>query len=806
MSDANQSDSAATVQRVVEDVSRIVTELTGVQLGPKQYSMVESRLRSRIMRLGLKSFDSYSLYLQTHLTSETQTLLSLITTHHTYFFREFSHFEFLLNQGLQSIIAGLRQRGEKKIRVWSAACSRGQEAYSIAMFLNYHLKEIAPDIDFEIIGSDVDPESVAFAQNAVYKNAELKQIPALYAQDHWSKGSGKVADFAKVREPLRRHVKFMPGNILEADKFLNGQKFDLIFCRNVFIYFSQQQIDACTDTFHKHLHQSGYLFVGLSESVFKTKSLWESPTPAVYKHWILPQEKSVSLQKPPEPIPAPAVLKVLCVDDSAAIHALLKRILTREHNFEIVGNCMNGEEALKFLASGSKVDVITLDLHMPVVDGLGFLTQTQGKPRPPILVVSSVNRDDTSMGQKALSLGAYDYVEKPSLQNLGQASDEIRSKLRLAARTDKSQGKQKQESPVASSPGTPSQDLGKKKVLIVDDSATIRNLLRQILSQDPNLSVVAEAEKPSQVEELILKHRPDVMTLDIVMPEQNGVELLRALGPKYKIPTIVISSISKEEGPLVLQALELGAFDYIQKPSFGELSHRAREICECVRLASRSRFQSATSRRPGKTVQFQGGIDASTLILLGSSTGGTEALRVVFEMLPAEIPPILVVQHIPPIFSAAFAQRLNTLCRFAVKEAANGEEIKPNTVYIAPGGFQMGVVANGPKLFISTKDEAPVNRHKPSVDYLFDSVARIRGLNITAGVLTGMGADGARGLKTLRSMGAKTFAQDQATSIVYGMPKEAFEQGGAMSVVALEQIAQHLVQLATKTAPNNKAS
>ncbi len=341
----------------------------------------------------------------------------------------------------------------------------------------------------------------------------------------------------------------------------------------------------------------------------------------------------------------------------------------------------------------------------------------------------------------------------------------------------------------------------KIKVLIVDDSKTIRDLLTSIFSKDPELEIVGVAEHPKLVENLIVKTKPDVITLDIHMPDMDGVTLLKRYLPKHPIPTVMISSITLEDGPFVLNALEFGAVDYIQKPSFSELSSVAPLMIEKIKAAARSKIQLSSKAVTPKVAQAGSiPLDSNSLIVIGSSTGGTEALKQVFTAMPSQIPATLVVQHIPPVFSKAFADRMNQLCPFDVKEAENGDLVKPNQVLIAPGGFQMALVEREGNLYVKIEDAPPMNRHKPSVDYLFDSVAKVAGKRKLVGaILTGMGADGARGLKVLRDLGARTVAQDEATSVVYGMPKEAFRMGGAEVVLPLGEIAHTLISFSTAT-------
>lgn len=838
------NESKEIVNAVVREVSKIVSEMAGIQLGDRQSSMVENRLRSRMVRMNLHSFTDYLHHLKTNKESESQALLSLMTTHHTYFFREFNHFEFLLTIGLKRLVELARRRGDKTIRLWSAACSKGQEVYSLAMFLNYHMPQIAPDIKFEIWGTDVDPESVKHAKNGVYLAEELKQAPSIYTTNNWIRGKGNVSEFSKVKENLRVFTKFGTANLLNCSEFLKDKNFDIIFCRNVFIYFNQDQIKQITQNFLKHLSPEGFLFLGVSESLNGLGMNVDMLGASIYQHKQIKKIKSSSssLSASSEAQSANSVspvlsiekmepqrtMNVLAIDDSPTILSLLKKIMTTDTGFQIAATAKNGKEALDILAK-QKFDFITLDLHMPELDGLGFLKAYTDR-QTPILIVSSVNRDNADEAQKAISLGASDYVEKPSLENIAQAGNEIRSKMKtvlqarhlansMSGAASSSQvavaetmsaaetaaqkarsliGKNVDTKTSVSASSVAKASLSKKiKVLIVDDSKTIRNLLTQILKQDPAFEIVGEAERPSQVEDLIKKNRPDVITLDIHMPEMDGVTLLKRIHPLYKIPTVMISSISREEGPEVLTALEVGAVDYIQKPQMSEMTEASNMIRERLKIAAQAKVIVKTSPAK-KLVGAAANFDNHNLIVMGASTGGTEALRVVLETMPAKVPPILIVQHIPPVFSAAFANRLNELCAFEVREAKNGDEVKAGLALVAPGGKQMSLKKTGEKLFVEINEDAPVNRHKPSVDYMFKTVAEKNIKKVVAVILTGMGGDGAVQMKALRDKGARTIAQNEQTCVVYGMPKEAVAKGGAEFVLPLEQIAEKVLNLSSE--------
>jgi two-component system chemotaxis response regulator CheB len=334
----------------------------------------------------------------------------------------------------------------------------------------------------------------------------------------------------------------------------------------------------------------------------------------------------------------------------------------------------------------------------------------------------------------------------------------------------------------------------KTKVLIVDDSATIRRLLRKIFDASPELEVVGEAERPSQVEGLLDTLQPDVMTLDINMPEMTGVELLRNILKRRFIPTVMISSLNIDEGNEVLDALELGAVDYIHKPSANELAALTPIIQDKIVAAAKVRKKNAGSRarstaaRPAAAPAAVKAFGQTSLIAIGASTGGTEAIKRLFLTFPEQIPPIVVVQHIPPYFSTAFANRLNEICKFTVREAKDGDVLQSGLALIAPGGFQMELVRDGKDLIAHVYDGEPVNRFKPSVDVLFHSVSKTVGRKATGVLLTGMGADGAKGLLAMKNAGAFTICQDEESCVVFGMPRAGIEMGAATIVRSLDDI------------------
>lgn len=418
---------------VLKQIATIVSDITGVEFTSKHDAMIQSRVSRRMSKIGIETLELYLEYLNNHMAAETQALVSLLTTHHTRFFREFSHFEYLRDVALPTIITALKKESKKKIRIWSAACSTGHEVYSLAMFLKKHLKEIDPTFDFEIYGTDVDPLSIKIANNGVYRWNELKEAPAAYLAQNWARGEGDIEEFVKAKTELKRHCRFEVGNLIELKKENLSEPFHVVFCRNVFIYFKQEQVTQITNEIMKRLHPEGFFVIGTSESLDKEKCLVNYEAPAVYRHRAIPSSvaDTKSVAKIAKASPVSRLLRVLCVDDSSTILTLLKKILSQEAGFEVVATAKNGEEAASILES-TKVDVVTLDLHMPVLGGLEYLKKYYKEGHPPVVVVSSVSRENRELAIESLECGARDYVEKPSMSDLKERGDEIKNKLRVA--------------------------------------------------------------------------------------------------------------------------------------------------------------------------------------------------------------------------------------------------------------------------------------------------------------------------------------------------------------------------------------
>ncbi|QFU00091.1 Chemotaxis response regulator protein-glutamate methylesterase [Halomonas sp. THAF5a] len=338
------------------------------------------------------------------------------------------------------------------------------------------------------------------------------------------------------------------------------------------------------------------------------------------------------------------------------------------------------------------------------------------------------------------------------------------------------------------------------KVLCVDDSALIRDLLTDIINHQPDMEVVAVAPDPLVARDLIKRHNPDVLTLDVEMPRMDGLDFLERLMRLRPMPVLMVSSLTQSGSEVTLRALELGALDFVAKPSLGirhGMMEYASEIAEKLRAAARSRpHQARRPNTPGPQPLKAPMVSSEKLIIIGASTGGTEAIRQVLEPLPANSPAILITQHMPGGFTRSFAERLDRLCQISVKEAADGERILPGHAYIAPGDAHLKLARSGANYIARLDDGPPVNRHRPSVDVLFHSAAGQAGRNAIGVLLTGMGKDGAAGLLEMRQAGAATLAQDEASCVVYGMPREAVALGAASEVLPLDAMAPRLLSLA----------
>ncbi len=345
----------------------------------------------------------------------------------------------------------------------------------------------------------------------------------------------------------------------------------------------------------------------------------------------------------------------------------------------------------------------------------------------------------------------------------------------------------------------------KIRVVVVDDSALVRSLLTEIINRQSDMQCVGAAADPLVAREMIRETNPDVITLDVEMPRMDGLEFLSRLMRLRPMPVVMVSTLTEQGADITLRALEMGAVDYVAKPRIGitsGLNELAHDIVDKIRIAAGAHVKRLPAAPAAGAIAPTGSGAAAEppraplprlattekIICIGASTGGTEAIREVLTPMPADAPAIVITQHMPPGFTSSFAARLNSLCRISVAEARHGERILPGHAYIAPGGKQFRIDRSGSNYVAVVEDTEPVNRHKPSVEVLFKSAARVLGPNAIGVMLTGMGADGALAMREMKDAGSYNYVQDEASCVVFGMPRMAIQSGAAHEVLPLKQI------------------
>jgi two-component system, chemotaxis family, protein-glutamate methylesterase/glutaminase len=344
------------------------------------------------------------------------------------------------------------------------------------------------------------------------------------------------------------------------------------------------------------------------------------------------------------------------------------------------------------------------------------------------------------------------------------------------------------------------------RVLIVDDSAVVRKVLTEELSKYEDIEVVGTAIDPYAAREKIISLRPDVMTLDLEMPRMDGLSFLSKLMKHFPIPVVVVSSLTPQNSTTALRALELGAVEVVSKPgSQFSIPDVHRQLIRAIRAAASARVgvmkspgSSAGTASEDQVVRLSPLHTTHKVVAIGASTGGTQALEVVLQQMPADAPGTVIVQHMPEFFTHAFSERLNRICRMEIREARDRDDVVPGVALVAPGNRHMVLKVSGARYSVRIKDGPAVYHQRPSVDVLFQSVAENAGPNAVGAILTGMGADGAKGLLAMRKAGARTLAQDEQSCVVFGMPKEAIKLGAAETVVPLQQVAATILQLVTE--------
>ncbi|MCK4728856.1 MAG: chemotaxis response regulator protein-glutamate methylesterase [Desulfobacterales bacterium] len=339
------------------------------------------------------------------------------------------------------------------------------------------------------------------------------------------------------------------------------------------------------------------------------------------------------------------------------------------------------------------------------------------------------------------------------------------------------------------------------KVMIVDDSAIVRKIFTEELSKEPGIQIIGTAPDPYVARDKIVKLKPDVLTLDIEMPRMDGITFLKKLMKYYPLPVIIVSSLTPKGGKLALEAIESGAVEVLSKPgasySVGDMKVQLADKIHAAARARVSKHGDDGAVESSAVTLSSHALQETTnkVIAIGASTGGTEALKKVLVQFPPTIPGVVVVQHMPPNFTTAFAERLNSLCAIEVKEAEDGDSVLPGRALVAPGNYHMLLRRSGARYYVSVKTGPMVCHQRPAADVLFKSTAEYAGSNAVGVILTGMGSDGARGMLKMREAGARTVGQDEASCVVYGMPKEAFKMGAVEKQVPLGRIAQEVINV-----------
>jgi two-component system chemotaxis response regulator CheB len=355
--------------------------------------------------------------------------------------------------------------------------------------------------------------------------------------------------------------------------------------------------------------------------------------------------------------------------------------------------------------------------------------------------------------------------------------------------------------------------MAKTRVVVVDDSALVRSLLAEIINRQSDMECVGAASDPFVAREMIRNLDPDVITLDVEMPRMDGIDFLSKLMRLRPMPVVMVSTLTERGAEVTLRALELGALDFVAKPKIGVadgMRALAADITEKIRIASCARVQRSSASLnagaaegpavPAAPVKAMGRLSTEKIVFIGASTGGTEATKEVLTHLPPDAPAVVITQHMPAGFTKSYAARLDGLCKIRVKEASDGERVLPGHAYIAPGGQHLSVERSGANYLARVQAGEPVNRHMPSVEVLFKSAARVVGPNAVAIMLTGMGADGAKAMKEMRDAGSFNVCQDEASCVVFGMPREAIAAGAADEVLPLTRIAPRIIEHLRSTA------
>lgn len=474
-----------------------VAEIAGVKPSGQQRRVILSRVLRRAMELGLEGLPAYLEHFRLHRDGEISALVTFLSPEQSAFFREPSHFQFLEASGLPAIIGSAKARNSNKIRVFSAGCGFGQECYSLAMFFNVHLPNLAPEFTYEILGVDKNLHAIQMAEVAIYSRDEIKVVPARYLGQNWRRDEGISQNMVRAAPSIRDRCVFRAGDLLDPNSTKDEDSFDLIFCRNVMMYFAEDDVRRLLALLLSKLQPTGFLVLGAAEVLADSGMQFGSVGPAIYR----PRGQTSVMA--PESLAAP--IRVLCVDDSMVILNILRKILTPDHGFEVVAVAQNGLEAAEMVKK-TPFDVMTLDIHMPKQDGLSYLRANFSKTHRPVVMFSSVTREDADLAGKCLQAGATDYIEKPSLATMQLRAEEIRYKVRAAAQISSSEHATTSIDQAFANEIRISAPEGKLRLIIMrlEDSVTVSSSLRELSGRQPATLIVVDWQevKATLVEDL----------------------------------------------------------------------------------------------------------------------------------------------------------------------------------------------------------------------------------------------------------------------------------------------------------------
>lgn len=486
-------------------------------------------------------------------------------------------------------------------------------------------------------------------------------------------------------------------------------------------------------------------------------------------------------------------IKVLVVDDSALMRKMISDILRSDPNIEVIDMAHNGKDALEKITK-QRPDVITMDVEMPEMNGIEAVKEIMRNDPIPIVMVSALTKQGANVTMDALQAGAIDFICKPSgsiSTDIGTIGKEIIQKVKAAGRANIGRPMKGSHTSFSNRSGHNTIQGNKIKTMLVDDSPFFIKTASDILSGQSDIELIGTAGTGREAIDQFHRHRPDVIIMDIDMPEMNGVEATHAILKELFVPIIIFSSDTTNDMKNVKLALEIGAVDYIAKPSDGmSMRSISKLFIQKIREASK---QKRMPRKPNT-------LGTDGILLIGTSTGGPQTLSALIPQIPGDIPVgVLLVQHMPPLFTKNLADRLDKISQLRVKEAQEGDEIQPGLVLIAPGDYHMVVaekMENGKrKRYVTLNQKERIHGVRPAVDITFTSAANIYGKKTVAVILTGMGQDGANSMGLIKAKGGYTIAQDEKTSIIFGMPQAAIKLGVIDKILPLDQIPDHTVEM-----------